>query len=519
METEADVSDPAVKNELISDEAEAATDEVESPTETQVSDEQVSSEVAEIPYEGPTYSLEDMNEIRKWWEIPCVAHFCSLFRAAFDLPDFDIEELEEALLASGTPEGSMLMCDLISQLLNGCYGRNDIKSYNFEVYLRDIFKQRWQKDQQITNPLAETSFQVLTVRTKLELLQALCDFRLDADDVQDLLKGLDGDNLRVEPMGRDQNGGIYWYFYGVRLYKEDPEIKPDNTKKKPEQKKNAKKTKTPVVKKKKSRTRPRRSGRRKRASGRKGRSRKKVEEEDADQKEDESALELKAEEEMEVESKESASVNNSMEGVDAKGQDGDAAEEAAPAAGDDTPSRRSSRLSRRAKATVSPAVQEDTSEDDATEEEEDEATEEEEEAEVSEDNEDVPLSVLKEDAVPVDRWHLVCQSLEDWEELAENFKESKVRCEKSLYRTITEDFLPEIPRIMEEKERDMKRRALENAPRRTSCRLEEKQKQREEEEKLLAQMLAAEEKVASRGGRGAKEDARAGEAGDPEASA
>ncbi|XP_048242320.1 titin homolog isoform X2 [Haliotis rufescens] len=506
METEADVSDPAVKNELISDEAEAATDEVKSPTETQVSDEKVSSEDVEIPYEGPTYSLEDMNEIRKWWEIPCVAHFCSLFRAAFDLPDFDIEELEEALLASGTPEGSMLMCDLISQLLNGCYGRNDIKSYNFEVYLRDIFKQRWQKDRQIINPLAECSFQVLTVRTKLELLQALCDFRLDADDVQDLLKGLDGDNLRVEPMGRDQNGGIYWYFYGVRLYKEDPEIKPDNTKKKKIEKKKTAKKATPVVKKKKSRPRSRRSsGRRKRVSGRKGRSRKKLEQEDVEQKEEESTLEAKADEEMEVESTEPASVTNNTEEAATTGppqtQDGDAVDEAAPAAGDDTPSRRSSRLSRRAKGTASPAVHEDTSDDDATEEEDNEETEEEEEEEEpeepedSEDNEDVPLSVLKKEKVPVDRWHLVCQSLVDWEQLAENFKESKVRCEKNLYRTVTEDFLPEIPRIMEEKERDMKRRALENAPRRTSCRLEEKQKQREEEEKLLAQMLAAEEKV------------------------
>ena len=30
-------------------------------------------------------------EIRSWWEVPSIAHFCSLFRAAFKLADFDIE--------------------------------------------------------------------------------------------------------------------------------------------------------------------------------------------------------------------------------------------------------------------------------------------------------------------------------------------------------------------------------------------------------------------------------------------
>lgn len=30
-------------------------------------------------------------DIQSWWELPSIAHFCSLFRAAFDLLDFDIE--------------------------------------------------------------------------------------------------------------------------------------------------------------------------------------------------------------------------------------------------------------------------------------------------------------------------------------------------------------------------------------------------------------------------------------------
>ena len=33
-------------------------------------------------------------EIRNWWEVPSIAHFCSLFRAAFGLTDFEIEVSE-----------------------------------------------------------------------------------------------------------------------------------------------------------------------------------------------------------------------------------------------------------------------------------------------------------------------------------------------------------------------------------------------------------------------------------------
>lgn len=63
------------------------------------------------------------------------------------------------------------------------------RTFNCEVFLKDTFKYNWEiLEKRETNPLANSDFKDLPLRTKVEILQCLCDYRLDATDIMDQLK-------------------------------------------------------------------------------------------------------------------------------------------------------------------------------------------------------------------------------------------------------------------------------------------------------------------------------------------
>lgn len=162
-----------------------------------------------------------MDEIRSWWEIPCVSHFCHIFAKPFKLPDFEIEELEDTLLLDEPKEDPTpsLLVKLYCALLNGIVDK-DVSEENWEFFMKMHLEWRCEYLHEKFNPHEGKTYKELTTRNKVDIIHHICHWRMELDDIGELLRGQDGPLLRVEPLGKDDDGNIYWYFYGTRLYME-----------------------------------------------------------------------------------------------------------------------------------------------------------------------------------------------------------------------------------------------------------------------------------------------------------
>jgi len=194
-------------------------------------------------------------DLQSWPEVPSIAHFCSLFREAFHLYEFDIQELEESLLLLGTSdESNKLVLQLIVKLLQGCLPmfKKRINQENYGKYLKQLLSSKKEEAEEdgftykFNNPFEkdlEKEYIHLDLKEKVLVLHQLCDIRLESSDVGERVKNLDAASLRVEPLGIDSEGNIFWYFYGTRLYQESCDLKSKEERKKIKKHKKEKKKK------------------------------------------------------------------------------------------------------------------------------------------------------------------------------------------------------------------------------------------------------------------------------------
>ncbi|XP_075921597.1 chromatin remodeling regulator CECR2 isoform X1 [Petromyzon marinus] len=409
---------------------------------------------------GDEEDEDSLAQLRSRWELPAIAHFCWLFRDAFALPAAAIEDVEGALLRNETEFEE----ELLVALLQGCYQRRDITRENYGYYLHDIVRHRWELEEGRENPLdadgADRVFLELPLRTRVTLLQRLCDYRLDAADVYDVLKGWEAESLRLCPIGEDSTGALYWYFYGTRLYKEEPPPPPPQPVAagrgkrgrrggqrgaqrrgrhlgQSECKREGRQLGRPVGKKGSRKLKQREKKKTRRGDGKRGR-RGRASRADTGREQQEGAHSAR-----------DWSSDTPLES-DADSEHSDWRET----------TRAKPRARKRKNSACTCAGP-------------------------------VPMARLG-------AWSLVCEYLPEWQALADSLQRSRSFKERHLYRTLVGSLIPHVTATAAEKEKTLHKQLLEMAPRRASDRLTVKRVQQEEEDRLLAIREVEQEKERER---------------------
>ncbi|KAI8992405.1 hypothetical protein BDB01DRAFT_778365 [Pilobolus umbonatus] len=156
------------------------------------------------------------------WKFINAFYTYSKFQSYFQLTDWGIDRLERALTQThesstkSTGDGSKqdlshFIIQVVSPLLEP-HERNQIQAQNYEHYLFQLF------------PGYGDSMDSLSISDKISLLKDIADVNIERmssyfSKVKHIHKA---NNWRVQPLGSDYDGWVYWYFGDTRLYREIP---------------------------------------------------------------------------------------------------------------------------------------------------------------------------------------------------------------------------------------------------------------------------------------------------------
>ena len=144
--------------------------------------------------------MSSLCDLHSMPEIPAIAHFCSLFKSSFDLIDFEIDELENALLRQNPDDvfSSTLVERLVVKLLIGCLPMyaSKIHDGNFTTYLRQLIQSKREEAEEddlefvFEDPFEandQDEFCDLSSSDQIKVVYQLTEFRLQCDDVENLM--------------------------------------------------------------------------------------------------------------------------------------------------------------------------------------------------------------------------------------------------------------------------------------------------------------------------------------------
>eukprot|EP00897_Mesotaenium_endlicherianum_P009828 jgi/Mesen1/8874/ME000530S08282 len=182
----------------------------------------------------------DRQALRGMWELASVLHFFQVFREVLDLDlDFSAEELETGLVNAG--HGHILK-DVHIAILKGILPPTrpppDRSTWATVLCKKVINNWLWLTGEEprlcplhLAQGDEEGMYQNLTGPDRLRVLKALCELRLDQEDMRahidlQLRHKVPIDTFQMAPLATDPSGTRYWYAddssVGHRLYKEGP---------------------------------------------------------------------------------------------------------------------------------------------------------------------------------------------------------------------------------------------------------------------------------------------------------
>ena len=130
------------------------------------------------------------------------------------------------MVAQATPHDPIepRITDLCIALLNGYFQIRTVTRLNWIKHFQAFLVQVRQPA--LADSVQNCPFGLLPVAEKVRCIYMLCEARLDTTDMQSgqlahkTVKEIHPESMRVVPFGQDNDGRIYWYFSGSRLYRE-----------------------------------------------------------------------------------------------------------------------------------------------------------------------------------------------------------------------------------------------------------------------------------------------------------
>ncbi|GLJ46643.1 hypothetical protein SUGI_0982880 [Cryptomeria japonica] len=176
---------------------------------------------------------EELGKLRSMWQLASVLNFFHVFRPVLEIGvKFSAEDLEAALI---TPNAMLsdIHISLLKEVLQPC--KVKLQHDTWVTMLCKTLKEWWQWVAEGELPIVTshggeiTAYKELDPGIRLLILKALCEIRLEQDDIRTYISDTSKNSDKFvafykEPLEGNTDGTSYWYeddsSMGPRLYKE-----------------------------------------------------------------------------------------------------------------------------------------------------------------------------------------------------------------------------------------------------------------------------------------------------------